>query len=139
VIASMNSFDSSTPPLASPLAPAFQPISTFDPVPVIDNIFRQTAHRAISLAIWLIVGRVVLALWPRDFDFAIYLLPAALGCLAIALPAAFLSLTVARHRRQCERGQWALILVSLVLAALLAGWMFLPKLAWSLFHARVFH
>src|SRR5690242_13868930 len=100
LMASMSSFDSSTPPLAPPPDPAFPPISLFDPVPFIDNIFRQTAHRAISLDIWLIVGRVVLALWPRNFDFAIYLLPAALGCLAVALPAAFLSLTVARHRRQ---------------------------------------
>jgi predicted permease len=136
---SMNSFDSSTPPLAPLPPPIFQAISTFDPVPVIDNIFRQTSHRAISLAIWLIVGRLVLALWPRTFDFSFYLLPAALGCLALALPAAFLSLTVARHRSQNERAQWGLILVSLVLAVLVAGWMFLPKLAWLLFHARVFH
>ena len=135
----MSPFDSSTPPLAPPPDAAFEPISTFDPVPVIDNIFRQTAHRAISLAIWLIVGRVVLALWPRTFDFAVYLLPEALACLAIALPAAFLSLTVARHRRQDERVQWGLILVSLVLAVLVAGWMFLPKLAWLLFHARDSH
>lgn len=117
----------------------YQLIATFDPVPGIDTFFRQTAHRAISVAIWLIVGRILLAVWPRVFEFAIYLLPAALICLVIALPSAFLSATIARHRRQCERGQWGMVLVSLALALVVLGWMVIPKLVQVFRHALVHH
>jgi hypothetical protein len=142
---SMNTLDSSTAPASSPPALEYQhpidyrPIASFDPVPGMDHFFQQTAHRAISLAIWLLVGRVLLAAWPRNFDFTIYLLPVALCCLAIALPAAFLSATIARHRRQCERGQWRMVIVSLVLGLVVLGWMLIPKLVQVLRHALVHH
>jgi hypothetical protein len=142
----MTSVDPLSPPTDSPSgfeyragANGVAPIVGFDPVPAIDHFFRQTSHRAISLAIWLVVGRILLAAWPRNFDFTIYLLPAALGCAAIALPSAFLSVTIARHRRQCERGPWGMVLISLALAVLASGWMFIPKLVQVLKHAPVSH
>jgi len=141
----MNALDTSTPPASSPPGiedqhpVAYQPIASFDPVPGIDHFFQQTAHRAISMAIWLLVGRILLAAWPRNFDFTIYLLPVALSCLAMALPAAFLSATVARHRRQCERGQWGMVFVSLALLLVVLGWMLIPKLVQVLRHGLVHH
>ena len=133
----MTTFDTPTPPPMPVPVLDYRPIVSYDPVPALDNIFRQTAHRAISIAIWLIVTRIVLALWPRSFDFTVYLLPAALACLSLAFPAAFISLCVARHRRQSSQEQRALLWTSLVLMIPTLIWMFLPLLSallWKLTH-----
>ena len=132
----MTEFDNPTPPLNPPAPPDFHPIATFDPIPALDNIFRQTAHRAISIAIWVITARIVFALWPRNFPFTIYLLPVAFACLCLAFAAAFISLTVARHRQEPDREQKSMIWASLVLGVASAIWMFPPNLTtlfWRIF------
>jgi len=128
--------DNPTPPENSAAHSDFHPIATFDPVPALDHIFRQTAHRAISIAIWVITARIVFALWPRNFPFTVYLLPVAFACLCLAFAAAFISLTVARHRQESDREQKSMIWASLLLGAASAVWMFLPNLTtlfWRIF------
>jgi hypothetical protein len=112
----------------------YQPIVAHDPVPAIDHCFRQTAHRALSVAIWLLVGRTVLAFWPRTFDFAPMLLIAAFLCLDVTIAAAFMSLGVARHRQEPTREPKTLLLVALTLLIPTLLWIFQPHLAALLSH-----
>jgi hypothetical protein len=49
----------------------------------------QLAHRAVALALWLLIAKLVIAAWGRPMPAATHLLPAAVALLA----AAFLSAT----------------------------------------------
>jgi hypothetical protein len=110
-------------------ATAVEPIATFDPVAAIDNFFRQIAHRALSLAIWLLAARIIFAFWPRSFDFMFYLLPVAFGCLDAALVAAFMSFWFARPAgRNNPAEPRTMIWISLALLVCTTAWMLLPRL-----------
>src|SRR3954468_13202575 len=98
----------------------------FDPVMAIDRFFRQVAHRAFSVAIWLLAARVIFACWPRSFDFTFYLLPVAFGCLDVALVAAFMSFWFARPSRNDPAEPRTMIWVSLALGAITVAWMLVP-------------
>jgi hypothetical protein len=103
-------------------------IATFDPVTAIDNFFRQVAHRALSLAIWLFTARIVFAFWPRSFDATFYLLPVTFACLDLALVAAFMSFWFAGRSRNDDRGEpRTMIWVSLALLVPTTAWMLLPR------------
>jgi hypothetical protein len=97
-----------------------------DAIGAIDLFFRQVAHRALSVAIWLITARVVFALWPRNFDFTFYLLPATFGCLDVALMAVVMSLWFASRSRHDPRETRGMLWVSLVLLVPTVVWMVLP-------------
>jgi hypothetical protein len=120
----------STPEPTPPQDPSqsFTPIATFDPIIAIDHFFRQSAHRALSVAIWLLAGRIVFAFWPRKFDFTFYLLPAAFVCLDIALIAACLSRWFAGRSRNDPREPRTLAWTSLALLVPTILWMLLPRL-----------
>jgi hypothetical protein len=100
----------------------------FNPVVAIDQFFRQIAHRALSVAIWLLAARVIFACWPRSFDFTFYLLPVAFGCLDIALVAAFMSFCFARPSRNNPGEPRTMIWVSLALGVVTVAWMLVPRL-----------
>jgi hypothetical protein len=118
-----------TPP-AAPLQQAqpFAPIVTADPVVAADTFLRQVAHRALSVAVWVLIGRVVFAFWPRDFDFVFYLLPTAFVCLDVALAASFLSVWVARHRRTGDTEPRSLAWASVALLVPTVVWMLMLRL-----------
>jgi hypothetical protein len=103
------------------------PRSTFDPVVAIDHFFRQVAHRALSVAVWLLAARIIFAFWPRSFDFTFYLLPVAFGCLDAALVAAFMSFWFARPGRNNPVEPRTMIWVSLALLIVTAAWMLIPR------------
>jgi hypothetical protein len=109
-------------------APPLEAIAHFDPIGAIDLFFRQVAHRALSLAIWLLVARVVFACWPRSFDFTFYILPTAFACIDIALAAVFMSLWFASRSRHDPREPRTMLWVSLVLLLPTVAWMLLPRL-----------
>src|ERR1700709_1939249 len=100
-MSNMTSLDIQSPDDAS--LPPLSPIVGYDPVPAIDRVFRQTAHRALSIAIWVMGARIGLACWSRGSEFAFFVLPAALVCLLLAEVTSFMSFAVARHRRQSPR------------------------------------
>jgi len=104
------------------------PVATFDAIGAIDLFFRQVAHRALSLAIWLLVARLVFAVWPRNFDFTIYLLPAAFGCLDVALMAVVMSLWFASRSRHDPHEPRAMLWATLVLMLPTLAWMISPRL-----------
>jgi hypothetical protein len=58
----------------------------------------QLAHRAISLGVWLLVARFVVALWSRPLDLTAHLLPAAFGLFAVAALASLAALYTSRNR-----------------------------------------
>jgi hypothetical protein len=121
------------PPPTPPDAPhhqaqPFVPIVTVDPVVAGDGFLRQIAHRALSVAVWVLVGRAVFAFWPRNFDFVFYLLPAAFVCLDVALAASFLSVWVARHRRTGDPEPRSLAWASLALLVPTVAWMLTSRL-----------
>jgi len=101
--------------------------STFNPVVAIDHFFRQVAHRALSVAIWLLAARIIFAFWPRSFDFTFYLLPVAFGCLDAALVAAFMSFWFARPGRNNPGEPRTMIWVSLALGVITMAWMLVPR------------
>jgi hypothetical protein len=135
-MSNMTSFDTPTPDYSS--LPPLSPIVGYDPVPAIDNVFRQTAHRALSVAIWLIVARIGLACWSRGVEFSFLVLPAALVCLLLAEMTSFMSFAVARHRRQCPREARNMALVAFGLMIPTLVWMFLPTLAVASGHVAAF-
>ena len=96
----------------------------YDPVGAIDAFFRQVAHRALSLAIWILTARLVFAFWPRNFDVAWYLLPGAFVCLDVALITAFMSFWFAGRSRHDRREPKVMLWVSIGLL--------IPTLAWML-------
>jgi hypothetical protein len=106
---------------------SFDPPATFDPITAIDNFFRQVAHRALSLAIWLLTARIVFAFWPRSFDSTFYLLPGTFTCLDLALIAAFMSFWFAGRSRNDRREPRTMIWVSLALLVPTTAWMLLPR------------
>jgi hypothetical protein len=103
------------------------PRATFDPVVAIDHFFRQVAHRALSVAIWLLAARIVFAVWARSFDFTFYLLPVAFGCLDAALVAAFMSFWFARPGGNNPGEPRTMIWVSLALLIVTVAWMLIPR------------
>jgi len=99
----------------------------YDPVGAIDAFFRQVAHRALSLAIWILTARLVFAFWPRNFDVAWYLLPGAFVCLDVALITAFMSFWFARPGRNNPGEPRTMIWVSLALLLCTTARMLLPR------------
>lgn len=119
------------PPPSEPYTPPqpFAPIVTADPVVAADGFLRQVAHRALSVAVWLLAGRVLLACWPRHFDATFYLLPTTFVCLDVALVAAFLSFWVARHRRIGDPEPRSLVIASIALLVPTVAWMLVARVA----------
>jgi hypothetical protein len=65
--------------------------------PAFQSLLLQLAHRSLALTLWLLIARVVLAIWGRPLTWTGHLLPAAFTVAALAAVAALTVLYTSRH------------------------------------------
>ena len=85
----------------------------------------QLAHRAIALALWLLIAQIVIAAWGRPLPAAVYLLPTAAALLAAALVSAITTLATIRRSPEAAASAESrhLIPVSSILLAAILLWL----------------
>lgn len=98
--------------------------------PATHAVLLQTAHRAIALALWLLIAKVILTAWGRPLTWVKHLLPAAFVLSAVAALAALTVLYTSRDEPDVTPFAEArhLTKVSAVLLAATLVWMLLAAL-----------
>jgi hypothetical protein len=92
--------------------------------PLIAHVLTQTAHRLITLALWLLAARIALNFFSYEAGLA-KLLPWALNFLNAALVCEFAAYWLARLTRGQTEEPRKLLTPTLILIALTAAWMIL--------------
>lgn len=102
--------------------------------PVITHgLLLQSAHRAIALGIWVLVGRAILEVWNRPLPLTEYLIPIAYILFVIAVAAAQIVYWTARENFSAEARGVFFASAAFAIATLL----FLPDLAPSFFRGTI--
>lgn len=85
----------------------------------------QTAHRALSLTVWILAAKGVLLAWGRPMVLAVYLLPAA--C-TLSLAGALGAVVVMRNGRDDARAEAReLAVAGAIMGAAALAWMIISR------------
>jgi hypothetical protein len=98
--------------------------------PATHAVLLQLSHRAIALAIWVLIARLILTAWGRPLTWVRHLLPAAFVLLAIAALSALAALYTSRDEPDIAPFAEArhLTKVSAAFLAVTFGWLLLAAL-----------